>query len=108
MNEPTTMQGYKLTLAQMASSILNSLLVTVIDNAALDTSTGRRKNYCDIIVFGYGDRVTPLLNPAGVPVPLPDLAENTRGKQTVRKETYDPLKENYVTVDDEQHYWIEP
>ncbi len=108
MNDPVTMQGYKLTLAQMASSILNSLLVTVIDNASLDTTTGRRKNYCDIIVFGYGDSVTPLLNPAGVPVPLPDLAENSRGKHTVRKSKYDPIKGSYVTVDEEQPYWIEP
>jgi hypothetical protein len=108
MQELATMQGYELSLTQMASSILNSLLVTVIENASLDTSTGRRKNYCDIIVFGYGDSVTPLLNPAGVPVPLPDLAENPRGKQMVRKTKYDRLKGNYVTADEEQPYWIEP
>ncbi len=108
MNESVTMPGYNLTLAKMASSILNSLLVTVIDNAALDTTTGRRKNYCDIIVFGYGDSVAPLLNTAGVPVPLPDLAENSRGKHTVRRPKYDPIKGNYVTVDEEQPFWIEP
>jgi hypothetical protein len=108
MNEPVTMQGYKLTLAQMASSTINSLLVSVIDNAPLDTSTGRRKNYCDIIIFGYGDNVVPLLNQAGVPVPLPDLAENTRGKQMVRRGKYDPIKGNVVTVDEEQPYWIVP
>jgi hypothetical protein len=108
MIEHIILQGYELTLAQMASSILNSILVTVIDNAALDTSTGRRKNYCDIIIFGYGDNVKPLLNLAGVPVPLPDLAENTRGKQSVRKTKYDSIKGNYVTVDEEQPYWIEP
>jgi hypothetical protein len=108
MSEYVTMQGYKLTLSQMASSILNTLLVAVIDNAAFDTSTGRRKNYCDIIVFGYGDSVMPLLNEAGNPVPLPDLAEKYRGMQPVRKSIYDPIKGNYVTVDEEQPYWIEP
>ena len=108
MNDFATIQGHKLTLAQMATSILNSLLVTVIDNAALDTSTARRKDYCDILVFGYGDGVKPLLNPLGVPVPLPDLAEKNLGKQPVRKTKYDPLKGNYVTVDEEEPYWIEP
>jgi hypothetical protein len=108
MSEPVTMQGYKLTLAQMASSIINSLLVAVIDNAPLDTSTNRRKNYCDIVIFGYGDNIIPLLNPAGVPVPLPDLAENNRGKQTVRRSKYDPIKGNFVTVDEEQPFWIVP
>jgi hypothetical protein len=108
MQELTTMQEYKLSLTQMASSILNSILVTIIEKAALDTSMGRRKNYCDIIVFGYGDSVTSLLNPTGVPVPLPDLAEHPRGKQTVRKPKYDRLKGTYVTVDEEQPYWIVP
>src|SRR5215471_13499899 len=102
MQETTTMQGYKLTLAQMASSILNSLLVTVIENAALDTSTGRRKDYCDILVFGYGDSVAPLLNPSGVPVPLPDLAENPRGQHKVRQAKYDRIKGNYVSEDKDQ------
>lgn len=108
MNEPVIMQGYKLTLTQMASSVLNSILVAVIDNASFDTSTGRRKNYCDIIIFGYGDNVKPLLNVAEVPVPLPDLAEKPLGKQIVRKTKYDPIKGNYVTVDEEQPYWIVP
>ena len=108
MNESVTTQGYKLSLAQMATSIINTLLVSVIDKAKLDTSTGRRKDYCDIIIFGYGDNVIPLLNPSGVPVPLPDLAENERGKHPVRVTKYDEVKGNYQTLDIEQPYWIEP
>ena len=108
MNDPVTMQGSQLTLAQMASSVLNSILVAVIDNGPLDTSTGRRKNYCDIIIFGYGENVKPLLNAAEDPVPLPDLAEKPLGKHIVRQAKYDSRKGNYVTVDAEQPYWIKP
>jgi hypothetical protein len=108
MMEEMEWQGSKVTLIHMATATINSLLVSVVNNATPDPSTGRRKDYCDIIIFGYGDSVTPLLNSTGVPVPLPDLAENPLGRHMVRIQKYDQLKKQPITFDEEQPYWIEP
>ncbi len=109
MNHPATLtDGYQLTLAQIASFVINTILIAIIDNTNLDTSTGRRRNYCDIIIFGYDDTIKPLLNEAGLPIPLPDLAEKPRGNRLVREEEYDPIKGKNVPIDKMRPYWIEP
>src|SRR6266516_311595 len=108
MNQTVLMQGHTFTLAQMATSIINSLLFSVVMKSTSDYNTGRRKDFCDFIVFGYRDRVIPLLNTAGTPVPLPDLAERPRGSHRVRVSAYDALRGRAVPVDREEPYWIEP
>ncbi len=106
MSDEVTWKGHKLTLAQMATSILNGLLVTVIENAKVDPQTGRRKNNCDILIYGYGDQVKPLLNSKGSPISVPDLANNPTARHMVRITRYDSVKGQNVTVDEEQPYWI--
>ena len=107
MNETTMWQGYELTLIQMATAIVNNMLLTIVENASFDPQTGRRRDICDIAIFGYGDGVRPLLNSTNLSISLPDLAEDPRGQHTVRVSKYDPFK-GYITVDEKQPFWIEP
>lgn len=105
MNEKVKGQSY--TNGHLATSILNQLIVTVINNAPTDAQTGRRKNYCDLIIFGYGDTVTPLLNKAGTVVSVPDLAEHPKDWHQVLVEQYDSRKGKMIQVEEEQAFWIE-
>ncbi len=108
MREEFIWKGYKLTLAQMATTIMNNLLVTVIDNAKVDSQTGLRKDYCDILIYGYGNEVVPLLNRTGTPVSVPMLADKPVGRHKVRVTMYDPMKGQDVSVEQEQPFWITP
>jgi uncharacterized protein YegL len=108
MREELIWKGYKLTLAQMATTIMNNLLVTVIDNAKVDSQTGLRKDYCDILIYGYGNEVGPLLNRTGTPVSVPMLADKPVGRHKVRVTMYDPMKGQDVSVEQEQPFWITP
>lgn len=106
MGEEAILQGNKLTLAQVAASVINSLLAVVVNNAKVDPLTGRRKNNCDIGVFGYGDKVKPLLNETLLSIP--DLADKPIGHHHVRGRVYDQLKGQEVEHSEEQPYWLEP
>jgi len=83
---------------EAAASALNSVISSVIVNAPYDPQTGRRKDYCDILVLGYGDRVTSLLNSSFSPVSVSDLAANPRGQQVVQIEGRT----------ERRPYWIDP
>jgi hypothetical protein len=108
MNETMTLQGSKITLAQLAASIANNILITMVENTQFDPQTGHRRNICDIAVFGYSDSVRSLLDENNLPMSLPDLAENEHGQQIVRLSKYDALKGYNTTIEEEQPYWIEP
>jgi hypothetical protein len=107
MSEKVTIHGQTYTNGDMATAALNSLLVSVIDNAPFDPQTGRRKDYCDILILGYGDRVTPLLNQSGAPVAVADLAANPRGQYQVRVEKKDAIQGKNVIVYETRPFWIE-
>src|SRR5690348_6346974 len=63
-------EGKNYTIAELATAIINSLIYSIIDDASLDPLTYKRKDYCDIAVFGYGDQIIPLLNSIGTPVSI--------------------------------------
>lgn len=108
MKQQRVMNNEKFHLAEIASYVINEILVAIIDNAEDDPRTGRRKDYCDIIIFGYGNTVKPLLNPNGVPIPLPDLAEKPQDYHIVVKSEYDSNKGEYVDVEKLVPLWIKP
>jgi hypothetical protein len=109
MNESATWHGHQITLAQMATLIINDLLLSVVENASLDPITGRRKNYCEIAIFGYGDQVMPLLmSKTDLPVSISDLAEGPLGQHTVRQTKQDPLTRQSVVFEEMRPYWIRP
>ena len=107
MSDRINIQGQSYSNGEMATVTLNSLIWSVVSNASIDSQTGRRKNYCDLLVFGYGDYIKPLLNTSGAPVSVPDLADNPRGHHRVRVKKYDPATGQSAWVDETQPYWIE-
>ena len=100
--------GHSYKKAEAAASALNSLIISVINNAPFDPQTGRRKDYCDILALGYGDRVTGLLNTSFSPVSVADLAANPKGQHVIRVERYDHSQGRNVASDERRPYWIDP
>lgn len=90
--------GHAYRKSEAAASALNSVISSVIVNAPYDPQTGRRKDYCDILVLGYGDHVSSLLNSSFSPVSVADLAANPRGQQVVQVEGRT----------ERRPYWIDP
>jgi hypothetical protein len=96
-------QGVSYTLGELATAALNGLIAAVVQMAKYDAETGRRKDYCDFLVFGYGDRIRPLLNAVGTPVALPDLAAKPRGQGLVMVET----DGQGTSVETEEPFWFD-
>ena len=91
----------------MATATINNLIKTVIDNAGYDIQTGRRKNYCDLVIFGYGDQVHSLLDPNDNPISVTALAESPRGVHDVMREEIDRTTGQIRQVRVQQPYWIQ-
>jgi len=91
----------------MAAATLNDLLKTVVEHAGYDLQTGKRKDYCDVFVFGYGDQVHSLLSQSGEPVSVVDLADHPRGMRDVLRDQQDRATGQVYKVRDQQPYWIE-
>src|SRR5258708_4417853 len=96
-------QQYK--KAEAATSALNSRIFSVINNAPYDPQTGKRKDYCDILALGYGDKVTSLLNTSFAPISVADLAANPKGQQLIRVERYDPTQGKIIATNERRPYW---
>lgn len=108
MNAQVKVGSQSYSKSTAAASALNSLIISVINNAPFDPQTGRRKDYCDILALGYGDQVTSLLNSSFAPISVADLAANPKGQQVTRAERYDPSQGRVVNVDERRPYWIDP
>ncbi len=101
-------QGQSSNNIGMATATLNDLLKTVVENAGYDLQTGKRKDYCDLFIFGYGDEVHSLLSQTGEPVSVVDLADHPRGVQEVVRDEQDRATGRVYQVRDQQPYWIQP
>jgi hypothetical protein len=92
----------------IATAILNNLIVSVIKNTPPDPQRGGLKDYCDVFVLGYGDQVTTLLdNGQDMPVSIRHLASNPKGRRQVITERFDSASGKMVQVKETQSYWIE-
>lgn len=107
MQESITRNGQTYSNGQIATAALNNLIFTIIKSTPIDMQTGKRKNYCDILVLGYGDRVNSLLPRGQIrPTSLKDLAEAQAGYSTVEVERYDSSTNKVIKVQESQPYWI--
>lgn len=108
MQEPLLLGGRSYTNGQMATAALNNLIVSVINKSPRDLERGGRKDYCDILVLGYGDQVTHLLHDGrGNPVSLREIDRNPKGQHDVIVDRYDSAVGKMVKAQDKQPYWIE-
>ena len=103
-----TVKGQQYNNADMATTTINNLLKAVVDNAGFDLQTGRRRDYCDLFIFGDGDDVHSLLDPNDNPVSVTVLAENPRGMHEVLREEIDRGTGQIRQVAVAQPYWIQP
>lgn len=71
MSEPLRGEAY--TKGEVATDLLNLLIDTIMHQAKVDTRTRLRKDYCDLLVIGYGATAYPLLGTPDAPVPLSQL-----------------------------------
>lgn len=100
-------KGKQYNNADMATTTINNLIKTVVDNAGFDMQTGRRRDYCDLFIFGYGDQVHSLLDPNDNPISVTTLAENPRGVHEVLREEIDRSTGQIRQVKAAQPYWIQ-
>lgn len=109
MQQTVQIGNQSYTNGAMATTTLDSLIVSVINNTPIDPQTGHVKDYCDLLVLGYGNDVFPLLdNGRGAPVSIKELADNPRGHRAVVVERYDRVLNKKVPVKETQPFWIPP
>jgi hypothetical protein len=107
MRQPVQIGNRQYTNGEMATLALNDLIVSVINNTPVDSQTGYLKDYCDLLVLGYGNQVTPLLaDTRGLPISIKDLANHPLGHRPVLVERYDRVQGKKVQVKERQPYWI--
>jgi hypothetical protein len=108
MQEQIQAGGQVYTNGQQATAALNDLIVSVINQTPPDPERGGLKDYCDVLVLGYGDQVIPLLaDYRGMPVSIRDLAARPKGRQSVYAQRYDRRQQKYAPVKVERPYWID-
>jgi hypothetical protein len=108
MQESVQVGGQTYTNGQMATAALNDLIVSVIHNTPPDPERGGLKDYCDILVLGFGDQVNLLLaDNRGMPLSIRDLAARPKGRKQVLAQRYDRTKREYIQVKEERPYWID-
>ena len=99
MQEKRLIGGKAYTNGQMATATLNDLIYTMIKNTTVDPETGQLKDYCDILVLGYGDQVVPLVHAGnGQPMTISVLATHPRGDNTVLAERFDSALNRVVRI----------
>ena len=108
MQEPVQAGGQTYTNGQMATAALNNLIVSVINNTPPDPERGGLKDYCDVLVLGYGDQVYLLLaDRRGMPLSIRDLAARPKGRKQVYAQRFDRTQQRYIQVKEDQPYWID-
>ncbi|HLQ30351.1 MAG TPA: hypothetical protein VK140_14050 [Ktedonobacteraceae bacterium] len=92
--------------ADFATTAINSLIYEMIQAAKFDVSTGKRRKYAYLSIFGYNDTVYPLLSPE--PMDIPFLGEHQRGTVPVVRDVLDTHSGTYRQVTENRAFWIEP
>src|SRR5712691_10133306 len=100
--------GRTATVAEITTSFANGLIQEIIDCAGLDEQTFRRKDVCDIAVYGYSDQVMPLLDRTGSPISLPELADAPLGLHSLFQYSYNPVKGQLEKSAVRVPYWFRP
>jgi hypothetical protein len=106
MQEPVQLGGKSYTNGQVATTALNDLIHSVTNNTSIDPETGQLKDSCDIIVMGYGDRVTTLLDDGrGAPISISKLAAKPKGYNRVLVGR--SIQGKIQQVEEMHPYWVE-
>jgi hypothetical protein len=100
--------GQKYSKADFATTALNNLIHKMVQSAKFEASTGERRKYAYLSIFGYSDSVYPLLSPSGEPVDIPFLGKNPRGTVQVIRDVLDTHTNTYHSVTENRPFWIEP
>src|SRR5690242_364109 len=99
MQEPVQLGRKSYINGQIATTAINDLIISVINNAPLDLQIGGHRDYCDILVLGYGDQVTHLVHDGhGRPVSIRDLDAHPKGHHMVLVERFDTSLNKPVPV----------
>lgn len=106
MGEPV--QGQNCTKGDYATTALNNLIYKMVQSAKFEASTGERRKYGYLSIFGYGDSVYPLLSPSGDPIDIPFLGKHPRGTVQIVRDVLDTHTQSYQKVVENRPYWIEP
>ena len=107
MQDKRMIGGKTYTNGQMATATLNDLIYTIIKNTPVDPVTAQLKDYCDILVLGYGDQIVPLVHAGnGLPISISEIAIHPRGENTVLAERFDSASNRVVQIKEKRPYWI--
>src|SRR5579864_3810494 len=99
-------EGRKMSKADFATTAINSLIYEMVQAARFDVSTGKRRKYAYLSVFGYSDTVYPLLSPE--PMDIPFLGDKTSGTVPFLRDVMDSHTGSYRQVTENRPFWIEP
>lgn len=92
--------------ADFATTAINSLIYEMVQAAKFDVSTGKRRKYAYLSIFGYNDTVYPLLAPE--PMDIPFLGDHQRGTVPIVRDVLDSHTGSYRQVSENRAFWIEP
>lgn len=92
--------------ADFATTAINSLIYEMVQSAKFDVSTGKRRKYAYLSIFGYNDTVYPLLSPE--PMDIPFLGDHQRGTVPIVRDVFDSHTGAYRQVTENRAFWIEP
>ncbi len=92
--------------ADFATTAINNLIHEMVQIAKFDVSTGKRRKYAYLSIFGYNDSVYPLLSPE--PMDIPFLSEHHRGTVPTVRDVLDSHAGTYRQVTENRVFWIEP
>lgn len=101
-------EGQNYTKADYATTALNNLIYKMVQSARFESSTGERRKYGYLSIFGYGDSVYPLLSPSGDPIDIPFLGKRPRGTVQTVRDVLDTHTQSYQKVVENRPFWIEP
>ena len=99
-------QGYGCSKADFATTAINSLIYEMVQAARFDVSTGKRRKYAYLSIFGYNDSVYPLLAPE--PMDIPFLGDHQRGTIPIVRDVMDSHTDKLRQVTENRAFWIEP
>lgn len=106
MGEYVENQQY--TKADFATTALNHLIHRMVQSAKFEASTGERRKYAYLSIFGYSSTAYPLLSPSGNPVDIPFLGKNPRGTVQSVRDVLDTHTNSYQKITESHPFWIEP
>lgn len=99
--------GKTYTNGAIATAALNDLIYNITNNIQADDVTGQLKDYCDILVLGYGDQVLPLLdNGRTTPISISELMANPKGHTQVQVGRM--VQGRVIQVQENRPYWVAP